>query len=109
MLLHNRYKLVSFGILLNQSFDKRFSFSSKLDNDGEVELVIGYSDRKVRAFKWSENEFKLIEEWTLAGLLGSVSWCNNPDLQSVDLIVSQPGGTYCTLKFPDSLVYNIFI
>ncbi|CAD5118558.1 DgyrCDS7246 [Dimorphilus gyrociliatus] len=73
-----------------------------INKDGEVELVIGYSDRKVRAFKWSENEFKLVEEWTLAGLLGSVSWCNNPDLQSVDLIVSQPGGTYCTLKFPDS-------
>lgn len=43
------------------------------DSDGHVELVIGYSDRVVRAFRWHElpdsdtGHFLLIQRWQLAG------------------------------------------
>lgn len=49
------------------------------DGDGLNELVIGYTDRRVRAYRWKEGgdtvanvaslngQFVLVEDWQLAG------------------------------------------
>ena len=55
------------------------------DGDGCHELVIAYTDRRVRSYRWTESEFLeggsplsgkgrfvLLEEWTLAGQVCSL-------------------------------------
>ena len=54
-----------------------------LDGDGLMELVIGYSDRRVRSFRWMDagrdpttgmlqGKFIPLENWQLAGQVGRV-------------------------------------
>ncbi|BFZ15765.1 hypothetical protein BsWGS_18804 [Bradybaena similaris] len=74
-----------------------------IDSDGHVELVIGYSDRVVRAFRWHEmpdsdtGHFLLIQRWQLAGQIGSITINFNQDHQP-ELMVSQPGATFVSLQ-----------
>ncbi|ELU16416.1 hypothetical protein CAPTEDRAFT_227809 [Capitella teleta] len=79
-----------------------------IDGDGLNELVIGYTDRRVRAYRWKEGgdtvanvaslngQFVLVEDWQLAGQIGSLSVNTRPDGWQ-DIMVSQPGGTFVTL------------
>ncbi|CAG5134568.1 unnamed protein product [Candidula unifasciata] len=74
-----------------------------IDSDGRVEMVIGYSDRVVRAFRWHElpdsdnGHFLLIQRWQLAGQIGSITVNFNQDHQ-LELMVSQPGATFVSLQ-----------
>uniref|UniRef100_A0A0B6ZR61 Integrin-alpha FG-GAP repeat-containing protein 2 n=2 Tax=Arion vulgaris TaxID=1028688 RepID=A0A0B6ZR61_9EUPU len=74
-----------------------------IDSDGHVEMVIGYSDRVVRAFRWHEipdsdsGHFMLMQRWQLAGQIGSITINYNQDHQP-ELMVSQPGATFISLQ-----------
>ncbi|XP_013065637.2 KICSTOR complex protein ITFG2-like [Biomphalaria glabrata] len=73
-----------------------------IDSDGHIEMVIGYSDRVVRAFRWKDNpdsdggQFVLIQRWQLAGQIGSIT-INYNKYHEPELMVSQPGATFVTL------------
>ncbi|KAL3842428.1 hypothetical protein ACJMK2_020446 [Sinanodonta woodiana] len=78
-----------------------------VDGDGKVELVVGYSDRVVRLFRWHPSgettldmdpKGTLIQEdkWQLAGQIGSIT-TNISKEGTPQLLASQPGGTYVIL------------
>ncbi|KAK2175123.1 hypothetical protein NP493_746g01018 [Ridgeia piscesae] len=81
-----------------------------IDGDGQCEMVVGYTDRQVKSYRWLENEetteggatgalngkFVVVETWQLAGQLGSMTTNQRTD-GPVDLMVSQPGGTFVSL------------
>ncbi|NWU05127.1 ITFG2 protein, partial [Cephalopterus ornatus] len=76
-----------------------------IDGDGKCELVVGYTDRVVRAFRWedsSENsdhvsgQLLLLKKWLLEGQVDSLSVNLGPD-GSPELMVSQPGCGYAIL------------
>ncbi|NWS15959.1 ITFG2 protein, partial [Pachyramphus minor] len=76
-----------------------------IDGDGKCELVVGYTDRVVRAFRWedsSENsdhvsgQLLLLKKWLLEGQVDSLSVNLGPD-GSPELMVSQPGCGYAVL------------
>ncbi|CAN8195424.1 unnamed protein product [Coccothraustes coccothraustes] len=76
-----------------------------IDGDGKCELVVGYTDRVVRAFRWedsSENpdhvsgQLILLKKWLLEGQVDSLSVNPGPD-GSPELMVSQPGCGYAIL------------
>ncbi|XP_064602402.1 KICSTOR complex protein ITFG2-like [Liolophura sinensis] len=69
-----------------------------VDGDGKVELVIGYSDRVVRSFRWHEATGKLQQggKWQLTGQIGSMTVNLSAD-GIPELLVAQPGGTFVTL------------
>ncbi|KAI0209357.1 KICSTOR complex protein ITFG2 [Lamellibrachia satsuma] len=81
-----------------------------IDGDGKCEMVVGYTDRQVKSYRWTENEeateggatstlngtFVVVETWQLAGQLGSMTTNQRTD-GTVDLMVSQPGGTFVSL------------
>jgi len=60
-----------------------------LDGDGQCEMVVGYTDRQVKSYRWLENEetteggatgalngkFVVVETWQLAGQVGGQG-CN---------------------------------
>ncbi|NXN78111.1 ITFG2 protein, partial [Bombycilla garrulus] len=78
---------------------------SDIDGDGKCELVVGYTDRVVRAFRWedsSENsdhvsgQLILLKKWLLEGQVDSLSVNPGPD-GSPELMVSQPGCGYAIL------------
>ncbi|KAM6384878.1 KICSTOR complex protein ITFG2 isoform 4-T15 [Alca torda] len=78
---------------------------SDIDGDGKCELVVGYTDRVVRAFRWedlSENpdhvsgQLLLLKKWLLEGQVDSLSVNPGPD-GSPELMVSQPGCGYAIL------------
>ena len=75
-----------------------------IDSDGLIEMVIGYSDRVVRAFKWhvpsgdvEGGHFILLQKWQLAGQIGSIT-INYDQHHRPELMVSQPGATFVTLQ-----------
>nr|XP_032805302.1 KICSTOR complex protein ITFG2 isoform X1 [Petromyzon marinus] len=79
---------------------------SDIDGDGRCELVVGYTDRVVRALRWEagagdcpENpvgHFVQLKKWLLEGQVDSLS--TNPRVDgSPELMVSQPGCGYATL------------
>ncbi|KAM6309716.1 KICSTOR complex protein ITFG2 isoform 2-T2 [Podargus strigoides] len=78
---------------------------SDIDGDGKCELVVGYTDRVVRAFRWedsSENsdhvsgQLLLLKKWLLEGQVDSLSV--NPGADgSPEMMVSQPGCGYAIL------------
>ncbi|XP_075618572.1 KICSTOR complex protein ITFG2 isoform X2 [Balearica regulorum gibbericeps] len=78
---------------------------SDIDGDGKCELVVGYTDRVVRAFRWedsSENsdhisgQLLLLKKWLLEGQVDSLSV--NPGRDgSPEMMVSQPGCGYAIL------------
>ncbi|KAJ1165938.1 hypothetical protein NDU88_006355 [Pleurodeles waltl] len=78
---------------------------SDIDGDGKCELVLGYTDRVVRAFRWedsSENsehvsgQLVLLKKWLLEGQVDSLSVNPGPD-GTQELMVSQPGCGYAIL------------
>ncbi|XP_061106609.1 KICSTOR complex protein ITFG2 isoform X2 [Conger conger] len=78
---------------------------SDIDGDGRSELVVGYTDRVVRAFRWEEppdstdlssGQLVLLKKWLLEGQVDSLSV--NPGPEGVpELMVSQPGCGYAIL------------
>lgn len=78
---------------------------SDIDGDGRSELVVGYTDRVVRAFRWEETsdssdpgsgQLVLLKKWLLEGQVDSLSV--NPGPEGVpELMVSQPGCGYAIL------------
>nr|XP_033807836.1 KICSTOR complex protein ITFG2 isoform X3 [Geotrypetes seraphini] len=79
-----------------------------IDGDGQCELVLGYTDRVVRAFRWedsSENsehisgQLVLLKKWLLEGQVDSLSVNPSPD-GTPELMVSQPGCAYAILLCP---------
>lgn len=76
-----------------------------IDGDGKSELVVGYTDRVVRAFRWedssdgSENisgQLVLLKKWLLEGQVDSLSV--NPGVDGApEMMVSQPGCGYAIL------------
>ncbi|KAJ8381962.1 hypothetical protein SKAU_G00027400 [Synaphobranchus kaupii] len=78
---------------------------SDIDGDGLSELVVGYTDRVVRAFRWEEppdstdlscGQLVLLKKWLLEGQVDSLSV--NPGPEGVpELMVSQPGCGYAIL------------
>ncbi|KAF7229368.1 integrin alpha FG-GAP repeat containing 2, partial [Nothobranchius furzeri] len=87
---------------------------SDIDGDGRCELVVGYTDRLVRAFRWEEpsdsseggsGQLVLLKKWLLEGQVDSLSV--NPGPEGIpELMVSQPGCGYaillCTWRQQDS-------
>ncbi|XP_030643029.1 KICSTOR complex protein ITFG2 [Chanos chanos] len=78
---------------------------SDIDGDGRSELVVGYTDRVVRAFRWEEpsdaadqscGQLVLLKKWLLEGQVDSLSV--NPGSEGLpELMVSQPGCGYAIL------------
>lgn len=77
---------------------------SDIDGDGRCELVVGYTDRVVRAFRWEEpsdgsdasGQLVLLKKWLLEGQVDSLTV--NPGPEGLpELMVSQPGCGYAIL------------
>uniref|UniRef100_A0A673IFE3 Integrin alpha FG-GAP repeat containing 2 n=1 Tax=Sinocyclocheilus rhinocerous TaxID=307959 RepID=A0A673IFE3_9TELE len=78
---------------------------SDIDGDGRCELVVGYTDRVVRAFRWEEpsdasdlssGQMVLLKKWLLDGQVDNLSV--NPSPEGLpELMVSQPGCGYAIL------------
>ncbi|XP_041366472.1 KICSTOR complex protein ITFG2-like isoform X2 [Gigantopelta aegis] len=75
------------------------------DNDSQTEMVVGYSDRVVRIFRWvsapegepyTSGRIIQLQQWQLAGQIGSITVNHSQDGQC-ELMASQPGGTFVTL------------
>ncbi|XP_077565797.1 KICSTOR complex protein ITFG2 [Stigmatopora nigra] len=89
---------------------------SDIDGDGRNELVVGYTDRVVRAFRWEESsdsseagssQLVLLKKWLLEGQVDSLAV--NPGREGLpQLMVSQPGCGYaillCSWTLQDSSV-----
>ncbi|XP_023931939.1 KICSTOR complex protein ITFG2 isoform X2 [Lingula anatina] len=83
-----------------------------VDGDNHVELVIGYSDRMVRTFRWVGSrdlldpssdlagKFEMVDKWQLAAQIGAITLHTNTEGKTC-LMVAQPGGTYVTLYSSD--------
>ncbi|XP_054093995.1 KICSTOR complex protein ITFG2 isoform X2 [Callithrix jacchus] len=78
---------------------------SDIDGDGCCELVVGYTDRVVRAFRWEElgegpehltGQLVSLKKWMLEGQVDSLSVTLGP-LGVPELMVSQPGCAYAIL------------
>ncbi|XP_040200362.1 KICSTOR complex protein ITFG2 isoform X3 [Rana temporaria] len=78
---------------------------SDIDGDGRYELVLGYTDRVVRAFRWecppdadmSYGQLVPLKKWLLEGQVDSLSV--NPGADGTpELMVSQPGCGYAVLR-----------
>ncbi|XP_025935743.1 peptidyl-prolyl cis-trans isomerase FKBP4 isoform X4 [Apteryx rowi] len=76
-----------------------------IDGDGKCELVVGYTDRVVRAFRWEDfsessdhisGQLLLLKKWLLEGQVDSLSVNPGPD-GSPEMMVSQPGCGYAIL------------
>ncbi|XP_072340777.1 KICSTOR complex protein ITFG2 isoform X2 [Scyliorhinus torazame] len=75
---------------------------SDIDGDGKCEMVVGYTDRVVRAFRWedssvdSSGQLVLLKKWLLEGQVDSLTV--NPGSDGTpELMVSQPGCGYAVL------------
>uniref|UniRef100_A0A452J460 Uncharacterized protein n=1 Tax=Gopherus agassizii TaxID=38772 RepID=A0A452J460_9SAUR len=76
-----------------------------IDGDGKFELVVGYTDRVVRAFRWEDlsessdhisGQLVLLKKWLLEGQVDSLSVNPGPD-GVPEMMVSQPGCGYAIL------------
>ncbi|XP_018107406.1 KICSTOR complex protein ITFG2 isoform X2 [Xenopus laevis] len=92
----------------------KLALISDIDGDGLCELVLGYTDRVVRAFRWESppdadlacGQLVALKKWLLEGQVDSLSV--NPGTDGTpELMVSQPGCGYavllCTWKEEPSL------
>ncbi|XP_043943554.1 KICSTOR complex protein ITFG2 [Protopterus annectens] len=114
------YHEVQFGDEQKPLFTQHIPANTKvmlikdIDGDGKSELVVGYTDRVVRAFRWEDSfdspdqivgQLVLLKKWLLEGQVDSLSV--NPGIDGTpDLMVSQPGCGYaillCTWKMDSS-------
>ncbi|XP_041071365.1 KICSTOR complex protein ITFG2 isoform X2 [Carcharodon carcharias] len=75
---------------------------SDIDGDGKCEMVVGYTDRVVRAFRWEDSsidcsgQLVLLKKWLLEGQVDSLTVNPGPD-GTPELMVSQPGCGYAVL------------
>ncbi|XP_007903298.1 KICSTOR complex protein ITFG2 isoform X3 [Callorhinchus milii] len=79
---------------------------SDIDGDGRCEMVVGYTDRVVRAFRWEDSstdgsdhiagQLVFLKKWLLEGQVDSLSVNPGPD-GTPELMVSQPGCGYAVL------------
>ncbi|XP_055973842.1 KICSTOR complex protein ITFG2 [Sorex fumeus] len=78
---------------------------SDIDGDGRFELLLGYTDRVVRAFRWTDlgegadhtaGQLVSLKKWVLEGQVDSLSVMPGP-LGTPELMVSQPGCAYAVL------------
>lgn len=76
-----------------------------IDGDGRCELLLGYTDRVVRAFRWTDlgegtdhpaGQLVSLKKWVLEGQVDSLSVMPGP-LGTPELMVSQPGCAYAVL------------
>ncbi|XP_071955455.1 KICSTOR complex protein ITFG2-like isoform X2 [Antedon mediterranea] len=78
-----------------------------VDGDGMYELVIGHTDRVIRAYKWMEYSddnpseqskgiLKLLQMWEPPGQIGSIALHHQNGIPK--LVASQPGFCYVELK-----------
>ncbi|CAG2257333.1 KICSTOR complex protein ITFG2-like [Mytilus galloprovincialis] len=82
-----------------------------VDGDGQIEIVVAYSDRVVRCFRWRQDSSSdmleagtgnstgnliQISQWQLSGQIGSLT-VNLSEEGKPELLVAQPGGTYVKL------------
>ncbi|XP_053574789.1 KICSTOR complex protein ITFG2 [Bombina bombina] len=83
----------------------KLALISDIDGDGQCELVLGYTDRVVRAFRWVSppdsditcGQLVPLKKWLLEGQVDSLSV--NPGVDgSPELMVSQPGCGYAVLR-----------
>ncbi|KAM4677561.1 KICSTOR complex protein ITFG2 [Discoglossus pictus] len=83
----------------------KLALISDIDGDGRCELVLGYTDRVVRAFRWESppdseiacGQLVPLKKWLLEGQVDSLSV--NPGADgSPELMVSQPGCGYAVLR-----------
>lgn len=83
----------------------KLALISDIDGDGRCELVLGYTDRVVRAFRWESppdadlacGQLVPLKKWLLEGQVDSLSV--NPGADgSPELMVSQPGCGYAILR-----------
>lgn len=83
----------------------KLALISDIDGDGCFELVLGYTDRVVRAFRWecppdadlSYGQLVPLKKWLLEGQVDSLSV--NPGADGTpELMVSQPGCGYAVLR-----------
>ncbi|XP_074125386.1 KICSTOR complex protein ITFG2 isoform X1 [Sminthopsis crassicaudata] len=78
---------------------------SDIDGDGRCELVVGYTDRVVRAFRWEDagdgtdhvtGQLVSLKKWLLEGQVDNLSVTLGPQ-GTPELMVSQPGCAYAIL------------
>ncbi|XP_033123033.1 KICSTOR complex protein ITFG2-like [Anneissia japonica] len=78
-----------------------------VDGDGMYELVVGHTDRVIRAYKWmaineadsskpSSGSLRLMQMWEPAGQIGSIALHHHDGIPK--LVASQPGFCYVELK-----------
>ncbi|PIK37846.1 putative integrin-alpha FG-GAP repeat-containing protein 2-like, partial [Apostichopus japonicus] len=80
-----------------------------IDLNNSFELVVGFTDRKVRAYRWQTfvmekdgevvtyGKFVMLQMWVLGGQIGSLSLSRHSD-NFPKLVVSQPGCNYAELS-----------
>ncbi|XP_060520130.1 KICSTOR complex protein ITFG2-like [Cylas formicarius] len=84
-----------------------------VDGDGEVEMVIGLTDRVVRSYRWVSNapidgdqcqlshkpsgKFVALHKWECAKQIGSITLHYSADGKP-SILVAQPGGTFMRIK-----------
>ncbi|XP_072162053.1 KICSTOR complex protein ITFG2-like isoform X3 [Bemisia tabaci] len=72
-----------------------------VDNDGNVELVVGLTDRVVRSYRWVQNaasgKLVCLNKWECANQIGSITLNYNAEGLPC-LLISQPGGTFMRIR-----------
>lgn len=80
-----------------------------IDNDGNLELVLGLTDRVVRSYRWTQNitggKLVCLNKWECANQIGNVT-INYDNAQQPSLLISQPGGTFMRIRCQTDLKNN---
>lgn len=76
-----------------------------IDGDGNVELVIGLTDRVIRSYRWVKSaaggKLVCLNKWECANQIGTVVLNHGAD-GSPYLLVAQPGGTFMRIRSQQS-------
>lgn len=72
-----------------------------IEGDGNVELVMGLTDRVVRSYRWVKSaaggKLVCLNKWECANQIGTVVLNHGAD-GSPYLLVAQPGGTFMRIR-----------
>ncbi|KAK6183662.1 hypothetical protein SNE40_011096 [Patella caerulea] len=98
--------------VLKAAYKQELPANSKVlllaDIDGQTQLIVGYSDRVIRSFKWqmisssdggepySTGQIVFVQKWKLAGQTETITINKSSDGRQ-QVMASQPGGTLVTL------------